>query len=66
MAEQSSSIMTEAEVCARTRLHRVTIYHLRRRGDFPLPLKLGRRKLGWLEHEVDAWIAARAAERRVA
>lgn len=66
MAEQVSRILRVAEVCKRTGLCRVTIHNLRHRNDFPEPLKLSPGAVGWLEHEVDEWIARRAAERRVA
>lgn len=32
-------------------------------GRFPVPHKLGGRKLCWLEHEIDAWLAAEFAKR---
>ena len=32
-------------------------------GGFPKPVKLGPGTNAWLEHEIDAWIKARAAER---
>ena len=66
MTDQVSRVVRVAVVCARTGLCRVTIHHLRRRNDFPAPLQLSPGAIGWLEHEVDAWIASRAAERRVA
>jgi prophage regulatory protein len=34
-------------------------------GRFPKPIPLGRRAVGWLVEEVEAWIEARAAERHV-
>lgn len=46
-------------VQARTGLSRSGIYQLVRRGEFPLPIKLGRRASAWLESEVSAWIEAR-------
>ena len=32
-------------------------------GKFPRKVKIGEHSTGWLEHEIDAWIEARAAER---
>ncbi len=32
-------------------------------GHFPRPISLGGRAVGWLLKEIEAWIAARAAER---
>ncbi len=51
------------EVMARTGLRRDSVYRLARHGDFPRPLKLTKAASGWLESEVGAWIAARAASR---
>lgn len=41
------------------------IYRLERAGKFPKRIRLGANRVGWLEHEIDAWIEARAAEREV-
>lgn len=66
MTEQKSRVLRVGEVCARTGLCRVTIHNLRHRKDFPEPLRLSPGAVGWLEHEVEAWIAQRAAERSAA
>lgn len=48
----------------RTGLARSTIYRMLAAGaDFPRPVKLGDRAIGFVAAEIDAWIAARAAER---
>jgi len=39
------------------------LYRLIRAGKFPKPIKLGERRIAFLEDEVDAWLAARVAER---
>jgi predicted DNA-binding transcriptional regulator AlpA len=44
---------------------RQTIYNMVNRGEFPAPIKFGRRSL-WLESEFEQWIASRAAARRSA
>lgn len=31
---------------------------------FPKPLKLGPRAVGWLAHEIDAWLIAQLANRK--
>lgn len=51
------------EVKARTGLSRSTLYALIRQGDFPHHVPLGLRCVGWLESEIDGWIAARIASR---
>ena len=45
------------------RFSRVHISRLEKEGKFPKHLNLAPQSIGWLEEEVDAWIAARAAER---
>ncbi|MBP2229636.1 prophage regulatory protein [Azospirillum agricola] len=41
-------------------------YHLRRleaKGEFPRRVKIGARSVGWVESEIDEWIATRVAKR---
>jgi prophage regulatory protein len=33
-------------------------------GNFPLPVSLGGRAVGWIESEIDDWLEMRVAERR--
>jgi len=42
---------------------RMHVYRLEKGGDFPKRFDPGANSVGWLEHEVDAWIAAKAAAR---
>lgn len=49
---------------ARTGLARSTIYERLKSGDFPKPVALGSRSVGWVESEIDEWIAARIAASR--
>jgi prophage regulatory protein len=42
-------------------LSRVTIWQMRRRGDFPAPIQLSPNRVGWRLSEVRAWIASRKA-----
>jgi prophage regulatory protein len=51
------------EVMRRTGYRRSTIYRLMPLGRFPKQIKLGERSSAWLASEVDAWVAARVAER---
>lgn len=44
-------------------LKRDSIYRLAKIGKFPKPVKISERATGWLEHELDEYIAARAAAR---
>lgn len=50
------------EVRNRVGFSRATIYRLMESGDFPAPVHLGARAVGWLQSEISAWIANRAKE----
>jgi prophage regulatory protein len=63
MAER---ILRLPEVKARTGIGRSTIYDAMARGEFPQPMKLGLRAVGWAESEIDAWLEARKARRDAA
>jgi prophage regulatory protein len=39
-----------------------TLYRLRREGEFPAPIRLSRRRIGWRKEVVEAWLAARDSE----
>jgi prophage regulatory protein len=48
---------------AKTGLSDGTIDLKEARGEFPKRVRLGSRAIGWIEEEIDKWIAERAAER---
>ena len=50
-------------VTRKTGLASSSLYAAIARGEFPKPIKLGERSVGWLSREIDAWIEARAANR---
>lgn len=50
-------------VLARTGLGRSSIYAAIKRLEFPAPIKISTRAVGFLSEEIDAWIASRAAKR---
>ena len=52
-------ILRLPEVKTRTGIARSTIYKLIAAGDFPPPVSLGARAVGWLESDVNQWIASR-------
>ena len=54
-------ILRLPEVSQATGLSRSTIYRLVQTGNFPPPLKLTTRTIGWYSTDIDTWIAARAA-----
>lgn len=43
--------------------NRTTLARWIERGHFPKPVRLGPNSIAWPENEIDAWEAARAAER---
>ena len=40
------------------------LYDKVRSGEFPDPVQIGERSVGWFEHEIDAWLASRPRRRR--
>jgi predicted DNA-binding transcriptional regulator AlpA len=51
--------LSQAEVTARVGLSRTTIWRLERRGLFPAHRQLSANRVGWVEAEIDQWIATR-------
>lgn len=51
------------EVCHRTGLSRSELFRRVSANEFPAPVKLGTRSSVWPAHEIQAWGAARIAER---
>ena len=60
----NQQILRLRSVLARTGLSRSMAYMLLKDGLFPKPISLGLRAVGWLESEVDGWIAQRVQESR--
>jgi prophage regulatory protein len=56
-AATTDSILRLAAVKARTGFCRRTIYFRVSDGSFPRPISLGAGAVGWLESEIDAWLA---------
>lgn len=46
-----------------TGLGKTKIYELQSEGDFPLRVQLTEHSVGWIEEEVQAWLAGRVAAR---
>jgi prophage regulatory protein len=57
----SDKFLRMSEVRRRVPLSRSQIYLLMSRNEFPKPVSLGARAVGFLESEIDAWITARVA-----
>ena len=66
MAEQlqQALILRRKQVEARVGLRRSTIYAKIAAGEFPAPIRLGARAVGWLDAEISAWLQARISETR--
>ena len=76
MAQQLAKALTilrRKQLEARTGLSRSTIYAKMRENPkrphdfdptFPKPISMGAKAVGWIESEVEAWLAARVAESR--
>jgi len=55
----ADKILRRPEVELITGLSRSTIYDWMKRGEFPQPIKLGARLVGWRESAISAWLDAR-------
>ena len=53
---KNQKIIRLPEVINRTGISRSQIYLMVSRGEFPAPVKLGRRSVGWFESSIDLWI----------
>jgi prophage regulatory protein len=51
---------------ARTGLSRAVLYKLKAEGKFPASIQLSARSIGFLDSDIDAWIAQRVAASRAA
>jgi prophage regulatory protein len=58
------TILRLPTVKARTGLSRSTLYLKVSRGEFPGPISLGPRAVGWLESDVSQWIAEQVERSR--
>lgn len=60
---KSPRLMRRPEVLARIGLSSSTLYEMTAAGEFPAPIRIGRKAVAWLESEVDAWIEERIKQR---
>ena len=60
------TILRLPAVRASTGLSRSTIYLRVSQGTFPRPVSLGGRAVGWVEEEIQSWLAERIAASRKA
>ncbi len=52
-------ILRREEVCKKVRLSKSTIYRMIRKKEFPAPINLSERRVGWLDKDIDKWIRDR-------
>jgi len=64
--EVALTILRRKQVEARTGLSRSTIYERIRAKTFPAPVSLGAKAVGWIEAEIDGWLAAQVEKSRKA
>lgn len=64
--QQALTILRRKQVEARTGLSRSTLYAYIGAGQFPAPVALGARAVGWVEAEIDAWLTAQIEKSRKA
>jgi prophage regulatory protein len=57
--QSSESIWKKPKVIAETGLGNTALYAKVKTGDFPKPVKLGKRAVGWYRSEVVQWINSR-------
>jgi prophage regulatory protein len=62
--QNALSILRRKQVEARTGLSRSTIYQRIAEGSFPKPISLGARAVGWLDSDIEQWLASRVEESR--
>lgn len=63
-SSQPVRILRLPEVITRVGLKRASIYLRVADGTFPKQIAIGPRAVGWLESEIDAWIAMRIQSRK--
>ena len=52
-------VLRQNQVIDRVGLSKSTMWRLIKAGRFPKPISLGPRAVGWLEDEIESWIASR-------
>jgi len=47
------------DVCRWLKISKPTFWRLRRSPDFPTPMRITERVIGWQRHEIQSWLEAR-------
>lgn len=56
-----AQIIRLPQLVEKTGISRAHVYALIGRGEFPRPVRLGRRAVGWREDEIEDWLDTRPA-----
>ena len=59
-AREIKRLIRLKEVQHRVGVGRSTIYRWMADGSFPKPVQLGKRSVGWIEHEIEDWLRSRS------
>jgi prophage regulatory protein len=59
-------VIRPRELCAQLSISRTTLWRLSKSEDFPKPIPLGDRLVGYIQNEIDQYIQAKASERKSA
>ncbi len=59
VTERAERILRVDSVCNRIGYGRSKLYSMLNTGEFPCGIKVGPRRVGWRESQVDAWIKSR-------
>ncbi len=57
----SQNILRLPAVLGRTGLSRSTVYLMVSKNQFPAPVSLGERAVGWVESQIDLWVDEKIA-----
>lgn len=60
---QTISVLRRKQVEARTGLSKSGIYAAIQQGQFPRPIQISQRSVGWLESDINSWLEQRIARR---
>ena len=64
-SDMANNILRLPAVKTKTGLSRTTIYNRVNNGSFPKPIKIGVRAIGWLENDIDKWVAHQLEQSRI-
>jgi prophage regulatory protein len=66
VSERLALVYRTAELCTMLGVSHMWLVRETDAGNFPKPIRLSRRAIGYLASDVDDWLAAKAAERDAA